>query len=1231
MSFRGDGGRRYGHVPPIQYPVPGQEQHGYPARANSFNAGDDATLIDPDRQGDADPTRQAELFMSSPTGSSGHQRYQSQAPPTPSTYNPQDFGRSQSTLPYHPASRYASPTAPAATSYTPQPTSYTPPTYDPSAYASVSSPQRQPPYQGYTSFAHNYTNSSVSQPPAAQYGQPVNPPYSPTYNHGSTSPQVLQSPGSNPQYGSSLPSPGQYSTHSTPSIASTGFHPTWAGNYPSNGTTSPQGSYAAQAPYPNYIQMPVGPNYSAADPNAFISDNRSRSNSQMSALPSPPPHTQPGGVTRHPTNAPLPSRPVEYAHEEDEWNPIDDYMTQDSLMQDIEAELGGNANPQRPRPINGSNLSDDDLDRLRRYDSRASTVQGPGGSGGVRRYDSNASTLNHDNATATYDWEDDESDQEGAAGLAQMEQDLEEERRFSGNTPLSTASSALPIMGQSLPTPAEEQVSGSDAEYAAGMDIGLFSGGYAGNLTYGNDVTPPPMRTTSLQNRERPLPPPPVDQDPPYPDDDSDADYGAAMDYGGTGGLQAPTTQRLSFDEGDERVSLHSRASASESPVKEDLPDLFFHPGLSNRPLPALPPGSDTSSLLSVQSPNRAPYQHGYSLSADSRAAGPDGQLTTQQQVERSISLSSHSNTPHVQVPGRSRTDAAEERKKALRAQQQQQVGLHPGTLHEGYESGTPSSVAYDLITLPTGRKKRFIPEKLSSSDIRRCAEPWALSSIATWLREMAEGEPDLKRKSIEDGLVKLFTTKVPTMNVADAETLSTMVTDRLYDAGILIEEEEWAKFGPGSLSGVLWQLTGSGCYASKLHEIEISGRCYSHHCTRTLKKASLDDLMTEESTTHADWATYYKLDKSMVEDKAPKEIERQNILHEVVTGEEDYMSQLDVIRLLYKDQLRAWQPPIIPPAKINGFVEKVFGKFDAIQQVNKEYLLAQLKYRQNEQGPWIIGYSDIFREWIRKAEQPYLEFSTAYPLAQLAVRKEASRNVLFAQFLEHVRGHKRSNRLGWDTFLKSPITRLQRYSLLLATCLRKMVQDSEEKTNLIKAIEEIKAVTMKCDEAVARSKGKVDLHTLQTALILRPGFQSVLNLDHLGRQLIHRGDLTRMGSKGVRWVDTHALLFDHYFILAKEYPSKDGRDKKYDVSKEVCSQLSMLRDHRLLTILSQFLCLCSSSRVRTTRPYRSKRASQLLWHAMRPLPTALGQLSTRPSPVCRIVLCWNTANRGPR
>jgi hypothetical protein len=487
-------------------------------------------------------------------------------------------------------------------------------------------------------------------------------------------------------------------------------------------------------------------------------------------------------------------------------------------------------------------------------------------------------------------------------------------------------------------------------------------------------------------------------------------------------------------------------------------------------------------------------------------------------------------------------------------------------TPYEGYETGAPTSLAaYDTITLPTGRRKKFVPSKLTAADIKRCVEPWALSGITAWVREMAEGEPDLKRKTIEEGVLRLFCAKVPTMNVADAELLSAKVVDSMFAAGILIPEEEWVKFGTGQLSGVLWQLTGSGCFAPKLHEDEgivprlhdngIPVRCYSHHCGRTLKKVNLDNMMSEEDVVVLDWATFHGVTKDDIKDKPKKEVERQNVLHEIITGEEDFMGQLDVLRLLYRDWLRNWQPPIISANRMDKFLDAAFGKVDSVQQINKEHLLAQLKYRQQEQGPWIVGLSDLFREWIRKARPIYIEYCSSFPYASYLIRKEASRNLLFRQFLDVVRDHKRSKRLEWTTFVKAPITRLQRYGLLLETVKKNMPGDSEEKTNLDRALDEIKKVTHECDEKVAEMTKKVELLELQSMLVLRPGSQSVLNLDHLGRELLRQGELQRQGSRGVRWVDTHALLFDHYFILTKAVPAKDGRnDKKFDVSKEVCS-----------------------------------------------------------------------------
>ncbi|OTA61502.1 Rho1 guanine nucleotide exchange factor 3 [Hypoxylon sp. EC38] len=1220
MSFRDNEQRRYGHVPPVQYPVanrPPQDRPSHPHRQASFNNGDDsgafasaATRYQPTLNTSAAALgSRDELFLASPTDSNrpsygnsnvamaGYQhQYQPQTPPTPSTYNPQAFARSSSTsLPYHPhpsnrwgqSNATAAPYSPTASS----PNSYTPAPYNPAAYSGSAVPQRQSTYTGYT----NYNSQSYASPPLNQssYFQPQ-PTYTSNTAHTrqSSTPPTLYPGGLGQATYSSAYSSAPTVIASTYTTGYDSSQTQYGTGYPNdarnsrNARTPPATFYSSDSstsdlvPYPSHSQIPVGPNYSASDPHSFLNP-ASRSNSVTSPIPSPPTHSQPlTGLARHPTNAPLPSRPVDDIAEE-EYGPngtllpdvIQETTTQESIMQDIEDELGARNGSLHNRPSafdqrNGA-LPDDDLQNLRRltsnasYHSTATTLTNQEEPSGVNRYSSNASTLNRNHSNNPYAYEDydgDESDPEGAAGAWALQQAEEDDRRF------STVGGTFPYFSQpevstqpTLPTHKEEP--SSDSDYA-GMDLGLMGGGYAGNLTYDNNIGSPPI--TEITPGDTQVLPSRINHT-------SQRSHGsnrypafeqADVDYEGTGGLQQPSAHRLSFDEGEERVSLHSKQSGSESPSKEDYPDMFYHPGLSNRPLPPIPGGSDSSSMLSAQSPTRT-GQHGYSLSVDARPySGPDaqyGQNAQQLQVERSISLSSHSTSPLVQPPGRSKTDAAEERNARLRhMRQQQQLAAQQG-VPEGYETGTASSINYDVIVLPSGRRRAFQPEKITIVDVRSCTEPWALSGIAKWVREMAEGEPDLKRKTLEDGLVRLFCLKVPTMNVADAEALSTQVADSMSKAGILVPEEEWIKFGPGSISGVIWQLTGSGCYAPKLHDYdddeaghELPARCYSHHCTRTLKKANLDDLMSN-GVKIVDWATFYNMTKESTEGKAKKEVARQNVLHEIVTSEELYMDHLDVLRVLYRDRLLQSQPRIIAEGKIEKFVSNVFGKVDAVQQVNMDHLLAQLKYRQKEQGPWIVGFSDIFREWVRKARTAYIDYASAFPYARYQVKKEADRNFLFRQFLNENQAHPRSQRLDWTNYLKSPITRLQRYSLLLDTVLKNTVQDSEEKVNLKRALEEVKSMTLECDAKVDEMQKKVTMIELDQMLVLRPGFHADLHLtDQIGRELILQGDLQRMGSKGVRWVDTHALLFDHYLILAKLVVSRDGRqDRKYDVSKE--------------------------------------------------------------------------------
>lgn len=756
----------------------------------------------------------------------------------------------------------------------------------------------------------------------------------------------------------------------------------------------------------------------------------------------------------------------------------------------------------------------------------------------------------------------DDSDPEADAGVAAMR--LADEQDAADETMLFPSSSM-----QRLAEPRLGGDSGSDEDYG-NIDMASYGGGFEARMSYGGDPAQLMTGYTSLNDdrgRSQPVSSSGSVRRSEAASDGGSHDFltdalhpfppfttAARVDTFGTGGLAEPHARRLSYDEGDETPWLdNDRVETSE------LPEIFYHPGASpQRPLPP-PPSSDnrprglvpgraySSNWPDTQSPQSSRPKFPLAPDAlDTLVAGPAGTL-----VPRSTSLVNHSNTPQAVPPIRSKTDA-EERRLKLQHGRSTAISMHDSGSDE-YISPKASAVAIDLPSIPAG--KRFNPSKLTPSDYKKCAEPWALSSVTSWLKLMAESEVDLKEQVILDGLVSLFTHKVPTMNIADAETLSSRVVQDMYKAEILVHEEEWLKFTNQTLTGVLYQLTGTGCYAPKLHDFIQAGRCYSYHCQRTLKKI---DLRAQPRLPQSDdWATYYKLTKEDIEKADKRDVARQNVLHEIVVTEEGYMEQLNVLRVIYRDALANAHPPVIAPKRLNSFLRDVFGKLDALKKANEEYLFPQLKYRQQEQGPYIVGFSDIFREWIRKARGAYIDYASAFPKASFIVRQESERNILFRTFLDDARSHKMSSKLGWDTYLKAPITRLQRYSLLLSVVHKQMLQDSEEKANLHTALEEIKAVTMECDARVAEMNRKVDLTELQSKLVLRPGMEGVeLNLDHLGRQLIYQGDLQRTGTNRFTWLDTHALLFDHYLVLAKIIKQRDSaggtKHERYDVSRLV-------------------------------------------------------------------------------
>jgi hypothetical protein len=726
-------------------------------------------------------------------------------------------------------------------------------------------------------------------------------------------------------------------------------------------------------------------------------------------------------------------------------------------------------------------------------------------------------------ANGSYD-SDEDSDPEAVAGaLAFQEaerQDAEDAaRRASGQGSMFSSISRV----TSIQSPNKPVDSDSDGP---AVDLSMLGGGWNAPMSYGGDPN------QLMVDRHGSIPGRHNSQSHTVSSSGSFKKSGNTSDNEGAyGGLVDPSKiRRLSFDEGTETPLLGG-----------EYPEMFYHPGITNRPLPQLPPNELQHSISSSAIPYRTDSGAGYAP-----YSAINQNLLQSPAPGRHQSLVAHSATPPALTPIRAKTERLGQRNSFIENSGDNNIA--PG-----------GGVSLDL----PGVTKRYNPSKLNSRDFDRCKEPWALSELAGWLHKLVEDEQYLKKQPLIDGLVALFTYKVPNMHTADAETLAEVVIDDMISNGTLTELEEWIEFKDVPISGVIFQLTGQGCYAPRLHgdPNKKQTKCYSYLCQRTEKKI---DLSSDTQNVQVAWNVYWGIPEPELAKYDHKEVLRQNVLHELIQKEENYVADLHTLIELHRGELAKQKPPLIPPKRIDAFLRDVFGKADAVLKANEEYLLPQLKYKQQEEGPWVSGFSDILREWIRKARTAYLEYASAYPRAYSKVNTEAEKNMLFRKFVEESISNPRTRRLGIDTFLKAPISRLQQLALLLDTVLSKSIQENEEKRNLQIATAEIKAVTHECDIRVGEGMKKVKLVELQTKLKLRPEMvkQVNLHLDHLGRELVFQGDLLRLGGGGIggiakfNWLETHAILFDHYLVLAKNAGVKTSegvtQSPIYDVSRYV-------------------------------------------------------------------------------
>ncbi|KAJ7282099.1 Dbl domain-containing protein [Mycena rebaudengoi] len=279
------------------------------------------------------------------------------------------------------------------------------------------------------------------------------------------------------------------------------------------------------------------------------------------------------------------------------------------------------------------------------------------------------------------------------------------------------------------------------------------------------------------------------------------------------------------------------------------------------------------------------------------------------------------------------------------------------------------------------------------------------------------------------------------------------VLQDGVEDVYMFLDDQE----GPSDAApereelptGVVTMLTK--CYSPSCSDEQ---QCYSYGCPR---KGCVMYLFRGNSLMHApapgpaetpvlplreEWP--HTVPKEVLTQLPDSEINRQTIIHKLISKEDQYVQDLDIVESVFLKPLRTALPPVIPLERLEDFIDDVFGNILDLRECNRR-LLEVMYVRQREQSPVIQ------RHWLA-----YPIYIGHHPLAEKRMKEEQDANPEFRLFLESSRGGE-SLRLDLKHFLNRPSEHLQKYPVLLEAIYHETAEGNPDADYLMEAIEAIK------------------------------------------------------------------------------------------------------------------------------------------------------------------------------
>ena len=235
----------------------------------------------------------------------------------------------------------------------------------------------------------------------------------------------------------------------------------------------------------------------------------------------------------------------------------------------------------------------------------------------------------------------------------------------------------------------------------------------------------------------------------------------------------------------------------------------------------------------------------------------------------------------------------------------------------------------------------------------------------------------------------------------------------------------------------------------------------------------------------------------------------------------------------------------VIEESRCSQFVKEVFSNYYMLRELSdalyKELLDLQRRYEQK----CVPHIGDILVDHFTYFSEPYTTYTPNVPLAEYKIKVERQRNPEFNRFMTDVESNSRMRRLAFRHFLLNPMTRMQRYPLLLEAIIKKTPEDHDDRKYLTTCKKLIQGIASRSDLQTEGVKQHVEILEISDQLTAKQGESHELDLKDSHRRLYYHGDLKRRAQtiEVTEKTDIHAFVFDHLFLMTKYRKTNTGEE----------------------------------------------------------------------------------------